>query len=156
MEHPTCGASAFRYDDRVDACVGRAVSELAWSGPRWGMTGRSIGHPSGMASSEMFRTLPFPYEGGVFPRQLGAVVQRTVLDGVEPAREITHWADGDWTIADGVNDPNVPGASVATHIWHVIDRDPSIEPLASMSPGNVAWRTGPQDGWQIVAHRESE
>ena len=109
-----------------------------------------------MAASEMFRSLPFPYEGGVFPRELGVVVQRTVLDGTEPAREITHWADGDWTIGDGVNDPNVSGASVATHVWHVIDRDPSIEALATMPPGRLAWRASPQDGWQIVTHDESE
>jgi hypothetical protein len=40
-----------------------------------------------------------------------------------------HTQDGSWLIGDGVNDPNLSGASVATHIWHAIstnsfDREP--------------------------------
>jgi hypothetical protein len=61
--------------------------------------------------SEVFQHLPFPFEGGVFPEKLGAVVQRTVLDGHEPAREVVHADDGSWLVGDGVNDPNPPGAS---------------------------------------------
>jgi hypothetical protein len=34
----------------------------------------------------MFHRLPFPFAHGQFPRELGAVVQRTVLSGDEPAR----------------------------------------------------------------------
>ena len=36
----------------------------------------------------MFQHLPFPFEGGRFPSSLGAVVQRTVLSGEQPAREV--------------------------------------------------------------------
>ncbi|KQR08513.1 hypothetical protein [Cellulomonas sp. Leaf334] len=104
-----------------------------------------------MAShGEMFRYLPFPFEGDRFPDALGAVVQRTVLDGTSPAREVLHDHDGTWAIGDGVSDPNPPGASVATHIWHAIEWNSSIAELARMPPGTLARRAGPGDPWQIT------
>lgn len=98
---------------------------------------------------EMFRHLSFPFEDDVFPVQLGAVVQRTVLDGWEPAREVTHAPDGSWAVGDGVHDPNPPGASVATHIWHAVERNSSMAQLATMPPGHVAERTGPGSPWHV-------
>jgi len=95
---------------------------------------------SGHDSREMFQRLPFPFGGGEFPAALGAVVQRTVLDGSEPAREVIHTTDGSWLVGDGINDPNPPGASVATHIWHAIERNSWIRSLASMPPGHIAKR----------------
>ena len=56
-------------------------------------------------SREMLRNLPFPFLGDTFPASLGAVVQKTVLDGVEPAREVVHFSDGSWAVGDGRNDP---------------------------------------------------
>lgn len=102
--------------------------------------------------NEMRRYVPFPFPRGRFPRELGAVVQRTVLDGVEPAREITHSADGSWMVGDGVNDPNEPGAATATHLWHVLDQDPSIAWAARLSPGQVATRDGKGEPWVIEKH----
>jgi len=61
-------------------------------------------------SSEIHRVLRFPFDGSVVPATLGAVVQRTVLDGTEPAREVVHAADGSWLVGDGVSDPNEPDA----------------------------------------------
>ena len=104
-----------------------------------------------MAShGEMFRSLPFPFEDDRFPDALGAVVQRTVLDGTEPAREVVHDVDGSWAIADGVSDPNPPGAATATHIWHAIEWNSSIAGLARMPPGSLARRAGPGEPWHIT------
>jgi hypothetical protein len=100
-----------------------------------------------MSSNEMFRQLPFPFAGGVFPRQLGAVVQKTVLSGEEPARLVVHTDDNSWLVGDGINDPNDPGASVATHIWHVIESDPSVGELASLGCGFQVTREGPDEPW---------
>lgn len=100
----------------------------------------------------MFRNLPFPFERNEFPAELGAVVQQTVLQGDEPAREVIHADDGAWLIGDGVNDPNLPGASRATHIWHAIQRNSSIAQLATMPPGHIALRSGPGDPWRITRH----
>ena len=100
----------------------------------------------------MFQHLPFPFADGVFPAQLGAVVQRTVLDCDEPAREVTHAADGSWLVGDGVHDPNEPGAAVATHLWHVIERNSSVAELATLPPGHVASRSGPGEPWRIDRH----
>ncbi|HEX4901510.1 MAG TPA: hypothetical protein VFV42_01785 [Acidimicrobiales bacterium] len=102
--------------------------------------------------ADMVRHLPFPFPDDEFPAELGAVVQRSVLDGVEPAREVIHTDEGDWLIGDGVNDPNVPGASVATHIWHAIERNSSIAALADLRPGQIATRSGPDDEWTISGH----
>ena len=101
----------------------------------------------------MFQHLPFPFEGGVFPRQLGAVIQRTVLRGDEPAREVVHAEDGSWLVGDGVNDPNEPGACVANHIWHAIERNSSMVELAHMPPGHQANRSGPGDAWSVSPTR---
>ena len=90
----------------------------------------------------MFPSLPFPFERDVFPRTLGAVVQRSVLNGEQPAREVIHADDGSWLVGDGVNDPNEPDAATVAHIWHVIELDPSVASLASLeapAPDRARW-----------------
>ncbi len=99
---------------------------------------------------EMLQRLPFPFLDERFPESLGAVVQRTVLSGEYPAREVVHAPDGSWLIGEGVNDPNLPGASIATHIWHVISTNSSIASLATMPPGHIAQRPGPGQHWTIT------
>ena len=100
----------------------------------------------------MFRHLPFPFENGEFPSSLGAVIQRTVLNGDEPAREVIHADDGSWLVGDGVNDTNVPGAIVASHMRHAVERNSSIAELAGMPPGHIATRSGPGSPWVIERH----
>ncbi|GAA3526483.1 hypothetical protein AFL01nite_04820 [Aeromicrobium flavum] len=104
--------------------------------------------------AEMHRFVPFPYEGNRFPSTLGAVVQRTVLDGEHPAREVIHTPEGDWCIGDGVNDPNLPGASIATHISHAVEQNTSLASLASMPHGHIASRSNPGWEWQVQALTE--
>jgi hypothetical protein len=106
-----------------------------------------------VASGEVFRYLSFPYEGGVFPSELGVVVMRTVLDGSEPARIVTHWADGDWSVEDGVNDAMHEVATIA-HMAHVVSRNSSVAQLATMPPGFEARREGPGFDWTIQPHVE--
>lgn len=98
---------------------------------------------------EMFRHLPFPFENERFPIELGAVVQKSVLTGEQPAREVIHAPDGSWLVGDGVNDPNLPGASVATHLAHAIERNSSIAELGGMPPGRIAQRSEPGEAWTI-------
>lgn len=98
---------------------------------------------------EMFRHPPFPFEKGRFPIELGAVVQKSVLTGEQPAREVIHAPDGSWLVGDGVNDPNLPGASVATHLAHAIERNSSIAELAGMPPGRIAQRSEPGEAWTV-------
>ena len=104
----------------------------------------------GQDGREMFQRLPFPFDGDGFPAALGAVIQRTVLDGSEPAREVIHTLDGSRLVGDGINDPNPPGASVVTHICHAIERNSSVRSLANMPPGHIARREGPGHEWQIL------
>jgi hypothetical protein len=102
--------------------------------------------------SEVFRNLPFPFDGDTFPANLGAVVQRTVLEGVEPAREVIHATDGSWLVGDGVNDPNEPGAVVVTHMSHVVERNSSVAQLANLLLGQIARRARPGDDWVREPH----
>ena len=97
----------------------------------------------------MFRLLPWPFPDGEFPRELGAVVQLTVLDGALPALLVIHSAEGDWLVGDGVTDPNLEGASVATHIWHAVERNSSMAELANLAPGHQAARRWPGDPWVV-------
>jgi len=99
----------------------------------------------------MFQHLPFPFADGRFPETLGAVVQRTVLSGELPALEVVHAPDGSWLVGDGVNDPNHPGACVATHISHAVATNSSVSELAAMPPGHLARRAGPGQPWTIAA-----
>ncbi|MET8256512.1 hypothetical protein [Micromonospora sp. NPDC005205] len=105
---------------------------------------------------EMFRSLPFPFSGGRFPDNLGAVVQRTVLEGREPAREVTHTDDNSWLVGDGVNDPNQPDAVVATCLRHVMELNSSVAQLASLPLGQSAFRKNPGEPWVIETHSWSE
>ena len=99
---------------------------------------------------EMFRDLPFPFDNDQFPPQLGAVVQRTVAERREPAREVIHTEDNSWVVGDGVNDPNLPGAATVLHIQHVIQADPSLAELASLPLGHIAKRDQPGRPWVIA------
>jgi hypothetical protein len=93
--------------------------------------------------------LPFPYAGNRFPDNLGAVAQRTVVNGTEPVRNVVHDADGSWLVGDGVNDPNLPGSCLVVALVHLVQDDPSIGQLATMQPGNQAWRDSAWHAWQI-------
>lgn len=104
----------------------------------------------------MVRRPPFPYPGGRFPSELGAVIQRTVVEGREPARLVIHDGEGDWMIGDGLTDPNAPGASVATHVTHVLALNPDLAELATMEPGHQAARSEPGEPWRITAHQYDE
>jgi hypothetical protein len=109
-----------------------------------------MSHHAGVSdASEMFRSRPWPFPDGRFPADLGAVVQRSVLDGTMPALLIVHTADNAWLIGDGVNDPNEPDAVIATHIWHAIEHNSFLATLAGLPPGKEARRATPSEPWVI-------
>jgi hypothetical protein len=97
---------------------------------------------------EMFQYMPWPFPNDEFPPQLGAVVMKTVCDGTGPALQVVHFPEGGWAIGDG-DDPNAPGACIATHIWHAIECNSSITELASMPPGHAADRDAPGSPWIV-------
>ena len=99
---------------------------------------------------EMLRHVPFPFPGGVFPANLGAVVQRRVVSGELPAREVIHTDDNSWAVGDLVHDPNAPGEAIATHMSHVVEHNSSVEDLASLPCGYRATRSGPDEPWTIT------
>jgi hypothetical protein len=96
------------------------------------------------SDSEVFQHMPFPFPDGRFPDSLGAVVQRTVLSGDFPAREVVHTPDGSWLLGDGVNDPNQPGASIATHIGK--PPPPTLRSRTSAPFGPATSRSGSARG----------
>ena len=100
----------------------------------------------------MIRQMPFPFVDGRFPPELGAVIQRTVLEGQEPAREVIHDEENNWVVGDGITDPNLPGASVASHMLHVIERNSSVAELSSLPLGHIATRKGPGTPWVVAPH----
>src|SRR4051794_39350767 len=99
--------------------------------------------------AEMFRFVEWPFPEGRFPRRLGVVVMRTVLDRHRPVLQVIHFPDGDWGVADGVGDPNADGATTVAHIWHVLERDNTLLELASLPPGHVADREAVGRPWVI-------
>jgi hypothetical protein len=105
---------------------------------------------------EMVRFVPWPFRGNRFPPELGAVVMRSVLEGRRPALLVWHSEDNDWAVGDGIDDPNAPGACVATHLGHVVALDPSIAELAGMPPGTRADRPSAAAPWTISEARDEE
>jgi hypothetical protein len=101
---------------------------------------------------EIFRHATIPFPDGRFPPDLGATIQRTVLNGDEPAREVVHVADGSWMVGDGINDPNLPGAVVVAGLLHLAEHDTSLAQLAALQPGQIAQRDNPEDPWRISVH----
>jgi hypothetical protein len=101
---------------------------------------------------EVVTNLSFPFPDSEFPAELGAIVQRTLADGEEPARVVIHDADNEWLVGDGVNDPNEPDACVLVHMAHVVERNSSIAALASLPLGYQALRDGPGKPWEISPH----
>ncbi|RMI29458.1 hypothetical protein EBN03_25590 [Nocardia stercoris] len=110
--------------------------------------------PASVRGHEVQRGIPWPYPEGVFPQHLGMIVQRTIMAGTEPVRVVTHWADGDWTVADGVNDPN--GNAGIACVEHLLAADETFTTLASMPPGTQAFRSNPGEPWTFEAHTYDE
>jgi hypothetical protein len=102
---------------------------------------------------EVARHIPWPFPGDRFPENLGVVVQRTVLSGELPARLVIHDSENDWCVGEGMNDPNVPGASVVAHMTHVLEWNSSVSELASLPPGWAAGRDGPGEPWERFPHQ---
>ncbi|GIE92295.1 hypothetical protein [Actinoplanes regularis] len=98
---------------------------------------------------EVFRERPFPFPGDRFPDDLGAVIQLTVSNGVEPAREVIHTSDNSWMVGDCVNDPNEPGAVQVACMGHLVDLDASVDQVASLPLGHVAFREDAQSPWKV-------
>lgn len=99
--------------------------------------------------SEVVRRVPFPFEGGRFPSELGAVVQRTVLSGELPVLVVIHDDDGDWLIGDAVTDASDPEFLAIGHVRHLVERDPSIGETAGLPRGYAARRVSPSAPWTI-------
>lgn len=76
------------------------------------------------------------------------------MEGSEPARLVTHWDDGDWTVADGVNDPNGNAAIVC--VEHLIAADDTFAALATMPPGTLASRENQSAPWTFEPHSYDE
>jgi hypothetical protein len=101
---------------------------------------------------EVFRDVPWPFPGGGFPADLGAVIQLTVLNGELPAGLVVHTSDNSWLVGDGVNDPNVKGAVAVACMTHVAELNSSVNGLVSLPPGWQAVREGPGRAWVRHPH----
>lgn len=104
-------------------------------------------------SGHILRNVDFPFPDARFPDLLGAVVQRTVLTGEEPARVVIHDEHNDWLVGDGVSDPNLPNASVLACIAHLAEDDPEVAGLATLPIGHAAYRDAPDKPWAVIPHQ---
>jgi hypothetical protein len=63
---------------------------------------------------------------------------------------VIHAPDGSWLVGDGINEPNLPGASTATYLAQVIERNSAVADLANMPPGHIGpVRSGPGEAWAV-------
>ena len=75
---PTLGETTAEYSPAHSAGLRAQV---------WGCDDKPMSH-------EMFQYLPWPFPDNQFPADLGAVVMRSVLDGVMPALQVLHDPEG--------------------------------------------------------------
>ena len=75
-----------------------------------------------------------------------------MLDGSEPAGEVIHDEDNNWLVGDGVTDPDLPRAAVASHIWPVIERNSSVADLTTLPLGHIATGQGQANLGRSAAH----
>ena len=98
--------------------------------------------------AELIIRAPFPFTDNVFPSELGAVVQRSVLDGEEPALFVAHTEDNEWLVGDGISDPNEEGACVVAAMVEVLAQDEKVAEVADLPTGMAAYRESADDTWQ--------
>jgi hypothetical protein len=99
-------------------------------------------------------TLAVPLRRRRFPPQLGAVVQRTIVDGELPALTVMHTVENSWVVLDGVNDPNLDGACIVDAMAHVVDDDPSLAVVATLAIGHRADRERAGGWWHAVPYEQ--
>ena len=102
-------------------------------------------------AGELQESAPWPFPGDRFPDDLGAVVHNSILEGRRPALQVVHFDTGTWGIADAIDWPDENNLT-ATHIWHVIEMDPTIESLATLPPRHQADRQSQDQPWSISPH----
>lgn len=91
--------------------------------------------------------LHWPFDGGVFPSDLGVVAHRSILTGQEPPRLVTHDRDGWWQALDGVN-PADPGSAVVACMMCLVELATEVAELADLPPGWIAERDQPGTPWR--------
>ena len=123
-------------------------------GRRWRFSQAGVDRAEALAA-EQTDVVSWPYEDDRFPRRLGVVVMRTVLDGGMPVLQVVHAPEDWWGFADGVNSPN-GDASITVHAHHVLELDPSLEELATMPPGFKADRDDPDSPWVMTEFEYGE
>lgn len=80
----------------------------------------------------------------------GAYTRKAVFEKREPILLITHDDDGSWQF-HGPGEADVEqGVLVCLH--HMVDMDPSVNELADLPLGWVAWRESVSDPWTREPH----
>jgi hypothetical protein len=80
-----------------------------------------------------------------------AYVTEPVAAGTAPVRHVVLDADGDWQLLCGTVAPEQ--AHVA-HLYHALDRDPTLLDVLDLEPGWRADRTGPDADWSRSRDKE--
>ena len=73
--------------------------------------------------------------------------QKVMFEGW-PVLLVSHEEDGAWQFVNGWGDTEGVEEVARVHVEHVLERDPSIAPLADLPLGWRAWRIAPDAEWQ--------
>jgi hypothetical protein len=65
---------------------------------------------------------------------------------------VIHTDENSWLVDDGINDPNLAGATIVTAMVHLVDADPSLAELATLRCGEIAQREYSGAPWRIAIH----
>jgi hypothetical protein len=136
----------------LDLLVDAGYAEV--DGRRWRFTRAGVERAKALAAKQTDKT-PWPYEDDRFPRRLGVLVMKTILDGNMPVLQVVHAPEDWWGFADGVSSPN-GDASITVHVHHVLDIDSSLQELATLPPGFKADRDEPDSPWVVTEFEYGE
>ncbi len=70
-----------------------------------------------------------------------------VVAGEAPVLGVQVFDDGDWAFLDGQSSASEDMAVV--HLHHVLEHDPTLEDMAALEPGTIAWRERPGGPWSV-------
>jgi len=87
--------------------------------------------------------------------QTTALVATPVATAGAPVLSVVHDRDGDWQMLCGTVDA-VPENAQLVHLFHAVDRDPSIAQALDLEPGWRADREGVDAPWQRSRLAESD
>lgn len=104
-----------------------------------------------MSHTHNFTESDWPFD---VPVNAASFTTKYVVEGSRPILEVYHDHEGEWQFLCGTTNASADAKLVC--LGCIIERDPSIFPLADMPPGWVAYRASTDQPWSRETYEDSD